>query len=75
MVCPFIDKELKGCSDVLNMQHIDQAMRRFHHENAPEPPALDGRIDRLHDRMVDLEQMLDRFLEEIESSRRSNRDR
>ena len=33
------------------------------------------RIDRLHDRMVDLEQMLDRFLEEIESSRRSNRDR
>lgn len=26
MVCPFIDKELKGCGDVLNLQHIDQAM-------------------------------------------------
>ncbi len=26
MVCPFIDKELKGCNEVLNMQHIEQAM-------------------------------------------------
>ncbi len=26
MVCPFIDKELKGCSDVLNMRNVEQAM-------------------------------------------------
>lgn len=26
MVCPFIDKELKGCAEVLNVNNVDLAM-------------------------------------------------